>query len=363
MTFISVVHVLPYGLKMLLFLPSEVKAIKLERRVTSFARFATFFAVQRECKGSTRESNAHRAWLTTSRDRGESSRKILSRRTAVLLSQISHAFTLIELLFVVAVLAILAFSLPVVTSATNERVSRATCVSNLRQIGTSCSIYSAENNDFLPLRSWPQSQLPWQTGEACRVNPGTGVITRGPYNFGLLFVTNGIRNPKVFYCPSTATLASNFSPEYYSTSGPWPSTPIGSGNDNVLTGYNYYPQPATLQSVAGITNKLPVLTYTTITFASPNPGDPIQGPLNEPVPLKVASVDPQKGLAVDRLGLFANLAHDNGVNVVFPDGHVRFQSTLSTPQAFNRNQWDPAIAGGPINDAISFRIIMAAWQP
>jgi prepilin-type N-terminal cleavage/methylation domain-containing protein/prepilin-type processing-associated H-X9-DG protein len=294
---------------------------------------------------------------------GGSTRKVISGEVVLRHARESRGFTLIELLVVIGVFAILACSLPVITTATNERVSRAACAGNLRQIGTTCGIYAGENNDFLPLRSWPQFQNPWQTGEACRVMPGTGVITRGPYNFGLLFVTNGIRNAKVFYCPGTANLSSTYTPEYYSASGPWPSTPIASGNDNVLTGYNYYPQPTALETVAGITNKLPVLTYTTMTFTSPNPGDPIQTPLSEPAPLKVANVDPRRGLAVDRLGLFANLAHDNGVNVVFPDGHVRFQSRLSTPQAFNGGLWDPSIPGGPLNDAISFRLIMAAWRP
>ena len=65
-------------------------------------------------------------------------------------SRTARAFTLTELLVVVAVTATLvAILLPVYTSA-REKGRQATCTSNMRQIGTAMVMYAADNAQCLP---------------------------------------------------------------------------------------------------------------------------------------------------------------------------------------------------------------------
>jgi prepilin-type N-terminal cleavage/methylation domain-containing protein/prepilin-type processing-associated H-X9-DG protein len=79
---------------------------------------------------------------------------------------IAKGFTLVELLVVIGIIALLiAILLPTLASA-RKAANRTACLANLREIGTSLSVYVAENKSIMPLiveRHWAD---PSQTGLA-----------------------------------------------------------------------------------------------------------------------------------------------------------------------------------------------------
>jgi type II secretory pathway pseudopilin PulG len=265
-----------------------------------------------------------------------------------------RGFTLVEVLAIIAILSIVAATLLPALCATNDRSSRSQCANNLREVGVACNIYAAENNDFVPQRSWPLYQYFWQASEACRVAPGTTNITRGLYNLGLLWTAKSVPNAAVFYCPSRAKSV-NGSYAYYATApNTWPSTPVGSMDDNVRTGYSYYPQPKDTEVVSGYV--VPTLSYGSYI-------DSVGNKLTEPAPLKTTQIDLKKAGATDSLQDLQTVAHRDGFNALFPDAHVKFQSRLGNPQAFDPYLWGDISSSDTAPSSLGFRRVMALWQP
>lgn len=73
----------------------------------------------------------------------------------------SRAFTLIELLTVIAIIGILAAILIPTVGAVRRTAIKAQCASNLHQFGTALNLYRNDNKDFLPNGTIPNQRLQW----------------------------------------------------------------------------------------------------------------------------------------------------------------------------------------------------------
>lgn len=123
-----------------------------------------------------------------------------------------QAFTLVELLVVVAIIAVLAALLLPAMKTAKDRVKSTSCVNNIRQFGSGLNAFLADNDNWYPY-----------------ANPtGTNGLVKRPWNWQLgpyVGGTNSLQAARLFYCPANpwkvpkATLSSG-GPAWYSGTAP-----------------------------------------------------------------------------------------------------------------------------------------------
>ena len=116
-----------------------------------------------------------------------------------------QAFTLVELLVVMAIIGLLSAMLLPALSSAKEKARKVTCISNLRQIGLAIMNYAPESggripygpkappftnpSDFYPSTGAPTSLISLQNGD--------------PVGFGLLLQQYISSQPRILFCPGS----------------------------------------------------------------------------------------------------------------------------------------------------------------
>jgi len=118
-----------------------------------------------------------------------------------------RGFTLIELLVVIAIIAILAAILFPVFAQARDKARSASCVSNLKQIGTAITLYIQDYDEIMPGAPAPPKDWSPYSGTVYVQPPlsnGTPAPTSGRWAMWSNLLQPYLKNWNVFKCPSTA---------------------------------------------------------------------------------------------------------------------------------------------------------------
>jgi prepilin-type N-terminal cleavage/methylation domain-containing protein len=116
-----------------------------------------------------------------------------------------HGFTLVELLVVIGVVALLAALLLPALASAKDKVRRASCLSNLRQIGIAIHLYADDHDGDIP-----HGPIAPPFTSPASFYPSTGSPTSllslqngAPVGLGLLLQQYLVDAPRVLFCPGS----------------------------------------------------------------------------------------------------------------------------------------------------------------
>ena len=154
-----------------------------------------------------------------------------------------HAFSLVEILAVIVILAVLAAILLPIASAAINRGNQAKCVSNLRQISVASASYSADNNG-----AWPPSGVSGPSFAEALFQ----YIGRVPTT------TNGSFMRSPFVCPSAQTEQPNGSYRFRGVYVLPSANALVNGRYGLSYGHNTYASLSASSAGTRVPNRLSV---------------------------------------------------------------------------------------------------------
>ncbi len=219
-------------------------------------------------------------------------------------------FTLIELLVVVSIIAILAAILFPVLARARENARRASCSSNLKQIGLGILQYAQDFDDKLPLQGLAQVNCyALGPGAAC----GNGIT--GGSNFSWIWgIQPYVKSWGLFRCPSSTDSTIN-------QLGYGPRAPFGNSNNSYLANGVALSFPWKVRALPGLSSPSTLIwchedaDASHQCFARPQPNGSSSS----------NDYDSWLNNAIRPGSTGYDWTHFNGGNLLFCDGHAKWR--------------------------------------
>ncbi len=212
-----------------------------------------------------------------------------------------EAFTLVELLVVIGIIALLISILLPAMGKAREAAKRTACLSNLRQFNITLRLYANTYHDYVPTGYHVnQKQLNYLIVQNFTFGSWRCYYT----HLATLYFANLMQTPKPFYCPSERNDQFQLSGSSGSMINPWPPIDTNVGQSaNTRVGYGTRP-----------------------TVNWPQPGG--SGNLLMQFPTRMDKLADLKNLAIaaDTLSSvqLVDTRHKVGINVAYADGSARW---------------------------------------